>query len=87
MATFTEVGAYEARTHLSDLLRKVKAGAVIRTTRRGEHVADPVPPEAKDKRDAARAATRMEKFMRSPKPIDNVNTTTLIDDGRDLRVF
>ncbi len=45
MATFTEVGAYEAKTHLSDFLRKVKAGAVIRITQRGEHVADLVPPE------------------------------------------
>lgn len=83
MTTYTEVGAYEAKTHLSDFLRKVKAGAVIRITQRGEHVADLVPPETKDKRDAARAATRMEMFMRSHKPIANVNTKALIDEGRD----
>ena len=59
MATFTEVGAYEAKTHLSDFLRKVKAGAVIRITQRGEHVADLVPPDTKGKRDALKAAIRM----------------------------
>jgi prevent-host-death family protein len=83
MTIFTEVGAYEAKTHLSDFLRKVKAGAVIRITQRGEHVADLVPPEPKDKRDAANAASRMEKFMRSHAPIANVDTKALIDEGRD----
>lgn len=61
----------------------MKAGAVIRITQRGEHVADLVPPETKDKRDTARAATRMEEFMRSHEPIANVNTMALIDEGRD----
>ena len=83
MATHTEVGAYEAKTHLSDFLRQVRAGAVIRITQRGEHVADLVPPETKDKRDAAQAATRMEKFMHSRQPIANVDTKELINEGRD----
>lgn len=83
MATFTEVGAYEAKTHLSDLLRKVKAGAIIRITQRGEHVADLVPPDTKGKRDAVRAAIRMERFMRGHEPIASVNTKVLIDEGRD----
>jgi len=83
MATFTEVGAYEAKTHLSDFLRKVKAGAVIRITQRGEHVADLVPPDTKGKRDALKAAIRMGEFMRSHAPIANVNTKALIDEGRD----
>ena len=83
MASYTEVGAYEAKTHLSDFLRKVKAGAVIRITQRGEHVADLVPPETRDKRDAARAATRMETFMRSHQPVADVDIRALIDEGRD----
>jgi antitoxin (DNA-binding transcriptional repressor) of toxin-antitoxin stability system len=61
----------------------VKAGAVIRISLRGEHVADLVPPETKDKRDAANAASRMEKFMRSHPSIANVDIKALIDDGRD----
>ena len=83
MPTYTEIGAYEAKTHLSDFLRKVKAGAVIRITQRGEHVADLVPPETIDKRDAAKAATRMEKFMRSHQAIIGVDTKALINEGRD----
>lgn len=83
MVTYTEVGAYEAKTHLSDFLRKVRDGAVIRITQRGEHVADLVPPSARDKRDTAKAAARMEKFMRGQAPIIDIDTKALIDEGRD----
>lgn len=83
MTSYTEVGAYEAKTHLCDFLRKVKAGAVIRITQRGEHVADLVPPEKMDQRDATRAAKRMEKFMRSHQAIVGVDTRALINEGRD----
>ena len=87
MASDTEVGAYEAKTHLSEILRKAKAGAVIRITHRGENVADLVPPETKDKRDAARAATRMETFMRSHQPVTDVDIRALINEGRDRCVL
>lgn len=40
MATF---GAYEAKTHFADLLRRVEAGERIRITRNGRPVADLVP--------------------------------------------
>jgi prevent-host-death family protein len=83
MPTYMEVGAYEAKTHLSDFLRQVKAGAIIRITQRGEHVADLIPPETRDKRDAARAAMRMVKFMRSHQPIADLDIRALIDEGRD----
>jgi len=83
MVTYTEIGAYEAKTHLSNFLRKVKDGAVIRITQRGEHVADLVPPSTMDKRNTAKAAARMEKFMHGHTPIIDIDTKALIDEGRD----
>lgn len=37
------VGAFEAKTRLSELLRMVGAGQVVRITRRGKPIADLVP--------------------------------------------
>lgn len=42
----TEVGAFEAKTHLSRLLDQVEAGAVICITRHGKRVARLLPPES-----------------------------------------
>lgn len=83
MSTYTEIGAYEAKTHLSDFLRKVKAGAMIRITQRGEHVADLVPPGTTQIRDAAKAAEGMQKFMQRHPAIVSIDTRALIDEGRD----
>lgn len=46
-----EVGAFEAKTHLSDLLAAVESGEVITITRRGKAVAQLVPmPDGKAER-------------------------------------
>ena len=83
MATYTEVGAYEAKTHLSDFLRQVKAGAVFRITQRGEHVADLIPPCAMEKRIATHAAEQMQDFMRRHQAVSNADIKALIGEGRD----
>jgi len=83
MATYTEVGAYEAKTHLSDFLRQVKAGAVFRITQRGEHVADLIPPGALEKRVATHAAEQMQDFMRRHQAVSNADIKALIGEGRD----
>lgn len=43
------VGVHDAKTHLSDLLRRVEAGETVTITRRGEPVAElrPPPPVAR----------------------------------------
>lgn len=43
-----EVGAFEAKTHLSELIAAVEAGEIIRITRRGKPVAE-LRPIADDK--------------------------------------
>lgn len=40
----TTVGVHAAKTHLSDLLRRVEAGETVTITRRGEPVAELRPP-------------------------------------------
>ncbi len=41
----TEVGAFEAKTHLSRLLDQVEAGGAVTITRHGKPVARLVPPD------------------------------------------
>lgn len=48
----SEVGAFEAKTHLSRLLDQVEAGEAIDITRHGKRVARLVPPEPEKVRKA-----------------------------------
>lgn len=83
MSAVTEVGAYEAKTHLADFLRKVRDGKTYRITQRGEPVADLVPVAILEKRAAADAAERMAAFMKARPPVAGVDTRALIEEGRD----
>jgi prevent-host-death family protein len=83
MATYVEVGAYEAKTHLADFLRKVQAGAAYRITQRGKPVADLVPAATGQKRSATRAAARMGEFMRAQPALSEVDVRALLEEGRD----
>lgn len=53
-----EVGAFEAKTHLSKLLDRVEEGQAIYITRRGKRVARLVPPEPKKKKKAKRGCAK-----------------------------
>lgn len=83
MTTYIEVGAYEAKTHLADFLRKVKAGGIFRITQRGEPVADLVPAATLEKRAATQAAARMREFMLDQPSIAGADLRALIEEGRD----
>lgn len=82
MDTSTEVGAYEAKSHFPELLRKAKAGMVFRITNRGEHVADLVPPGTAQRRGRAQAAQRMREFLEAHPPVAEVDIRALIEEGR-----
>lgn len=58
-----EVGSYEAKTKLPELLRGVQAGNRYTITLRGEAVADLVPANDKNLSDAVAAADEMLHFM------------------------
>lgn len=52
------VGVHQAKTHLSDLIRRVEAGETVTITRRGEPVAELRPPAGTVQRDRLSAPLR-----------------------------
>ena len=79
----TEIGACQARTHLPELLRQVKAGKRFTITHRGEAIADLVPAEGALPTNAAAAIERFQAFMRgNPITARDINVQELIDEGR-----
>ena len=83
-----EVGAYEAKTHLPDLLRRVRAGQRFTITQPGQPVADLVPTGADLSQAGSDAARRMRAFMleaRDATPAGGVavDVKTLAAEGRD----
>jgi len=81
----TEIGAYEAKTRLPELLREVRAGRRFTITNRGEAVADLVPSTASLSADAAAAVDRFRAFMREHplKAGRRVDVRKLIEEGRE----
>jgi prevent-host-death family protein len=82
--TATEIGAYEAKTRLPELLREVKAGRRFTITNRGEAIADLVPSAASRPADGAAAIDRFRAFLRDNpvKKAGEVDVRALIDQGR-----
>jgi prevent-host-death family protein len=80
----TEIGAYDAKTRLPELLRQVKAGKRFTITNRGEAIADLVPSEAARTVDAGVAIDRFLAFMRdNPVVARNADVKALIEEGRE----
>lgn len=76
-----EVGSYEAKTKLPELLRQVKAGKSFTITNRGEAIADLVPSAGVKAKDKIAAVTKIKAFMLD-NPVRGVNIKKLIEDGR-----
>jgi len=83
MSLYIDIGAYDAKTHFPEYLRKAQAGQSFRITNRGEHVADLVPPGTIERRSGAKAAERMQAFLQQRAVADKVDIKALIDEGRD----
>lgn len=80
--TYTEIGAFDAKTRLSELLRKVDQGERFTITVRGRAVAQLVP--AKPERDAARAAQAVENLLNFPR-IEGIPGDTVLEWIREGR--
>jgi antitoxin (DNA-binding transcriptional repressor) of toxin-antitoxin stability system len=81
----TEIGAYEAKTRLPELLREVRGGRRFTITNRGQAIADLVPSTAAEAVDPAAAIDRFRAFMREH-PVEarrRVNVRGLIEEGRE----
>jgi prevent-host-death family protein len=80
-SAYTEIGAFDAKTKLSEILRKVGQGERFTITRRGKPVADIVPSQIKDRQRAAEAVRRLLAMPR----IEGVSPETVkawIEEGR-----
>ncbi|MBI1907075.1 MAG: type II toxin-antitoxin system prevent-host-death family antitoxin [Rhodocyclales bacterium] len=77
-----EIGSYEAKTKLPELLRGVQAGKRYTITLRGEPVADLVPAEGAKQADAAAAVEAMRQFMHAAPPVKGFDLKALINEGR-----
>ena len=76
------VGAYEAKTHLSELLEKVEAGEEITITKHGAPVAKLVPIKRKATTDErASAIKRIQKLARGLS-LGRLKIKDLISEGR-----
>jgi prevent-host-death family protein len=78
----TEIGAYEAKTRLPELLRQVKAGKRFTITNRGKAVADLVPSESVKPRNKPAAVEKFMAFMRDNPVHGAVNIREFIVQGR-----
>jgi len=77
-----EIGAFEAKSRLGQLLDWVEAGEEVLITRRGKAVARLVPPEHAFARDRARAAAARIRVMRQGVTLAGLAIKDLIDEGR-----
>ena len=75
------VGAFQAKTHLSRLLKRVARGEVIEITRRGVPVARLVPASPATKEDPRKIAERIRELRKGCR-LKGVTVRELIAEGR-----
>lgn len=81
----TEIGAYDAKRRLPELLHEVKRGKRFTITDRGKAIADLVPSEVARPADAGAAIDRFLEFMReNPIASHGTSVKALIEEGRIL---
>jgi prevent-host-death family protein len=75
------VGAFEAKTHLNELLRRASEGETIQITRRGVPMARLIPPDNDEKRDVRCLAAAI-RTLRKGARLGKITIRELIDEGR-----
>jgi prevent-host-death family protein len=76
------VGAYEAKTHLPELLKRVENGERITITRHGHPVAELVPPGGASRRDMSGVIEEIKTFRAAHSLGPDLTIRQLIDEGR-----
>ena len=75
------VGAFEAKTHLNELLQRASKGETIQITRRGTPVAKLSPPDSSQKEDTRSLAASIRRLRRGA-ILGKLSIRELIDEGR-----
>jgi prevent-host-death family protein len=81
-AAYTEIGAFDAKTRLSEILRKVEQGERFTITVRGRAVADLIP--AAPDRSQARVDAAVEALLHFPR-IEGIPGDTVLEWIREGR--
>jgi prevent-host-death family protein len=76
-----EVGAFEAKTHLSRLLDEVEGGEAITITRHGKPVARLIPVTSPNREERRRTIAELKK-LRDRQTLGGVSVRELIEEGR-----
>jgi len=77
----TTASAYETKTHLAELLRRVQRGESITITKHGVPVAKLVPLDDEKKRNVAEAIAAIREF-RNGHTLGGITIRELIEEGR-----
>ena len=75
------VAAFDAKTHLNELLLRVAKGETIRITRRGVPVAELVPADFGEARDPSEVVAEI-RSIREGASLGMISIRELIDEGR-----
>lgn len=75
------IGAYEAKTRFSEILRRVSAGEAFTITNRGKPVADLLPSESRIRQKRAEAINNILQ-MDKPKPVSDALLKEYKEKGR-----
>jgi prevent-host-death family protein len=78
----TTVGAYDAKTHLPQLLERVARGETILITRHGQAIAKLVPAEGEDKPDVKESIRKLRELRKGVTLGRGLTVRQLIDEGR-----
>jgi len=78
----TTVGAFEAKTHLNQLLTRASKGEVIQITRRGVPVAKLVPATVPEERPDLNEIVRSIRETRKGVRLGKISIRSLINEGR-----
>ena len=75
-----EIGSYDAKTKLPEILRRVEAGETFTITNRGKAVADLIPSKSSSREKAKQAIDNLLKMAKKTVPDDVLRS--LKDSGR-----
>jgi len=80
----SKVGAFEAKTHLPSLLKRVEKGERFTITNRGKSVAQLIPVEPTDESDVRDVIRQMREFRAKNGPTlgEDLTIRELINEGR-----
>ena len=76
-----EVGAFEAKTHFSQLLNEVEGGAVVKISRRGKPIAVLKQDDAISRENSLNAIQKLRTLCKSKTTLEEI--TMLRDKGRE----